>query len=89
MRQFHVEALKQIVCVVRDINRTVPQDYIVDEMAFDSSQPGSDQERIDFRVHVQISWNAPESVVTLDSPGVSVLDTTCVPRCPGIENSVC
>ena len=83
--RFHVDALKQIVCVVGHINRTVPQNYIVDEMASENSQPGADRKGIDFEVHVQIPWNAPESVVTLDSPGVVVLDTTCVPDVLGLR----
>ena len=78
-------ALKQIVCVVGDINRTVSLDYIVDAMASENSQPWADRKGIDFRVHVQILWNAPESVVTLDSPGVIVLDTTCDPDVLGVR----
>ena len=46
---FRVDALEQIVCVVGDIHRTVPQDNIVDAMASENSQPGAD----DFRVHVK------------------------------------
>ena len=70
--RFRVDALKQIVCVVGDINRTVRQDYIVDVRASENNHPGADRKGIDFRVHVQITWNAPESVVTLDSPGVAI-----------------
>ena len=33
---------------------------------------------------MQIPWNAPESFVTLDSPGVFVLDTACVPDVLGL-----
>ena len=67
--QFRVDVLKQIVCVVGDISRSVPQDYIVDSMASENSQPGADRKGTDFQVHMQIPWNAPESVVTLDSRG--------------------
>ena len=59
--------------------------YIVDAMASGDSQPGADLSGIDFRVHEQILWNAPESVVTLDSPGVVVLDTLCVPDVLGLR----
>ena len=83
--QFRVDALIQVVCVVGDIHQTVPQDYIVDAIASENSQPGADLRGIDFRVHVKIPWNAPESVVTLDSPGVFVLDTTCVPDVLGLK----
>ena len=34
---------------------------------------------------LQILWNALESGVTLDSPGVVVLDTTCVPDVLGLR----
>ena len=34
---------------------------------------------------MQIPWDALESVVTLDSPGVVVLDTTCVPDVLGLR----
>ena len=46
--QFRIDALKQIVCVVGNINRTVPQDDIVDAMASENSQPGADRKGIDF-----------------------------------------
>ena len=83
--RFRIDALKQIVIVVCDINRSVPQDYIVNAMASENSQPGADWKGINFRVHVQIPWNAPESVVTLYSPGVADLDTTCVPDVLGLR----
>ena len=54
-------------------------------MATGSSQPEADRQGIDFQVHVQIPWNAPESFVTLDSPGVFVLDTACVPDVLGLR----
>ena len=34
---------------------------------------------------MQIPWNAPESIVTLDSSGVYVLDTTYVPDVLGLR----
>ena len=34
----HIDALIQVVCVVGDIHRTVPQDYIVDAMASENGQ---------------------------------------------------
>ena len=71
--------------VVGDIHHPVLQDYFVDVMATGNSQPGADRKGIDFRVHIQIPWNAPESFVTLDSPGVFALDTTCVPDILGLR----
>ena len=85
MPRFCVDTLIQVVCIVGDTHQTAPQDYIVDTMASENSQPGADRKGIDFRVHVQIPWNAPESVGTLDSPGVVVLDTTCVPDVLGLR----
>ena len=64
-----VDLLIQFVCAISDIHRTVPQDYIINAMASGDSQPGADRSRIDLRVHAQIPWNAPESVVTLVDSG--------------------
>ena len=90
--RFCADSLLQFVCVVGGVHRTVLQDYFVDAMATGNSQPEVDRKGIDFRVHVQIPWNAPESFVTLDSPGcLFVSDTACVPdvlgltRCPDAE----
>ena len=52
--------------VVGDIHWTVLQGYIIYVMASEDSQPEADRRGIDLRVHVQILWNAPETVVTLD-----------------------
>ena len=76
--RFCADSLLQFVCVVGGVHRTVPQNYFVDVMATGNRQPEADRKGIDFRVNVQIPWNAPESFVTLDSPGVFVLDTACV-----------
>ena len=73
-----VDSLIQFVCAVCDSYRTGLWDYIVDAMASGGSQPGADRSGIDFWVHVHTPWNAPESVVTLDSPGVVALDTSHV-----------
>ena len=40
---------------------------------------------VSFRVHVQVPWNAPESVVTLVSPGVVALDPSYVPDVLGLR----
>ena len=74
------------MCAVGVLHWTVPQGYIVDVMASEDSQPGIDRRGIDFWVHVQIPWNAPESVVTLDSAGVVVLDTKSVLDVLGLKN---
>ena len=48
---------------------------------------------VSFRFELQISWTAPESYVTLDSPGVVELDTSVVPDVLGLraryQNAVC
>ena len=54
-------------------------------MAHGNSQPEADRKGIDFRVHVQTPWNAPEAFVTLDSPGVFVLDSAHVPDVLGLR----
>ena len=41
-----------------------------------------DHSGVSFRYEIQTSWNAPESYVTLDSPGVDELDTLVVPDVP-------
>ena len=71
--------------IVGDICRTVPQDCFVDVIATGNSQPEDDRKGIDFKVHVQIPWNAPVAFVTLDSPGVFELDTTHVPDALGLR----
>ena len=48
-------------------------------VASGDSRPGGNRRGVNFRVRVQVPWNAPESVVTWDSPGVAVLDTSHVP----------
>ena len=56
--------------------------------AYDSSNQSVPRHRRvppDFRVNVQIPWNAPEAVVILDSPGLFVLDTTYVPDVSGLR----
>ena len=70
-----VDSLTQFVCAVGNTCRTV-RHYIIDAVASGGSRPGADRNGIDFRVHVRIPWSAPESVVTLDSPGVVLLDTS-------------
>ena len=42
------------------------------------SRPRVDRGGVTFRYELQTSWNAPESYVTLDSPGVVELDTSVV-----------
>ena len=64
------ELFIQSVRCVRDTRRTVPQDSSGDVMASGDSRPGGDRSGVTFWVQVQVPWNAPESVVTLDSLGV-------------------
>ena len=54
-------------------------------MATGNSQPGADRKGIDFEVHVQIPWNAPEAYVTLNSPEVFELDTDFLPHVLGLR----
>ena len=66
-------------CVLDRICRTVPHDRSLDTMASGSSPPGAYRKGIYFQVNVQIPWNAPEAFLTLDSPGLFVLDTAHIP----------
>ena len=54
-------------------------------MAIGNSQPEADRKGLNFRVQVQIPWNAPEAFVMLDSPRVFVLDTACAPDVLGLR----
>ena len=56
-----------------------------DVMASSGSQPGPYQSGVSIQVHIQVPWNAPESVVTLDSLGVMIVDTSCVPYVLGLR----
>ena len=80
-----LESLIQFVCGVRDNPGTVPRDSIVGMMASGDSRPGADLSGVSFRVHIQVNWNVPESVVALDSPGVVVLDISYVPDVLGLR----
>ena len=65
----YADLLLHLGRVVGGICRTVQQDCFVDVMPTGNSQPEADRKGIDFRVHMQIPWNAPEPFVTLGSPG--------------------
>ena len=79
------EPLLQLVCLVGDYRRTVTVYHISGAMASGDSRPKTDQSVISFRNQLQVSWNAPELIVTLDSLGVVVLDTSAVPDVIGYE----
>ena len=53
-------------------------------MATGNSQPGANRKGIDFKVRIQIPWNAPKTNVTLDSFGVFELDTFFLPDVLGL-----
>ena len=44
-----------------------------------NSQSRGDRSGVRFRCEPETAWNVPESYVTLDSPGVMMLDTAVVP----------
>ena len=62
----YLESLIQFVCGVTDNRRTVPKDYTVGAMASGDSRPEADRSGVSFWVRIQVPWNAPESLVTLD-----------------------
>ena len=68
------KSLIQFVCGVTDNRHTVSKDCIVGAMASGDSRPEADRSEVNFRVLIQVPWNSPEALVTLDSPGV--LDTS-------------
>ena len=51
-------------------------------------RPRNDRSAVSFHNELQISWNAPESFLTLDSPEVVIWDTSVVsrPRRAGFES---
>ena len=85
MPGLYLESLIQCVCGVTDNRHTVPGDSVVGTMASGDSLRRADRSGVSFRVHIQVPWNAPESLVTLDSPGVVVLDTSYVPDVLGLR----
>ena len=48
-------------------------------------RPRVDRSGVSICYALQISWNAPESYVTLDSPGMVELDTSVVPDVLGLR----
>ena len=69
-------------CVCR-VLRTVLWDHHKTEMAMGSDSPAGSRSGVDFNVQLQVSWNAPEAYVNLDSDGVYELKT--VPDVLGIH----
>ena len=85
MLRVYADLLIRLQCVLDSNCRTVSQDRFVDAMATGTSQPGADRKGIDFQVDVHIPWNATEAFVTLNSPGVFVLDTARIPDVLGLR----
>ena len=73
------------MCGVIDNKRTVPADSFIRVMASGDRWPGAGRSGIDFQVCVEIPWNASELLVTLDTSGVVVLDTSHVPEVLGFR----
>ena len=73
------------MCCVTANRRTVPEYSIVGAMASGDCRPRADPSGVSFLDGIQVPWNAPESFVTLDSPGVVVLDTSHVPDVLGLR----
>ena len=79
------EPLFQLVCLVDNYRHTVTVYRISGAMASGDSRPKADRSGIHFRNQLQVPWNAPESIMTLDSLGVVVLDTSAVPDFIGLQ----
>ena len=79
------ESLIQLLCFVGDYRHTVTVYHISGAMASGDSRPGADRSGVSFRNQLQVPWNAPESIVTLDSPGVVALDTSADPDVLGLR----
>ena len=50
--------------------RIVLRIYSRTEMAMGSDSPADGKSGVDFKVELQVPWNAPEAYVNLDSDGV-------------------
>ena len=76
------EPLFQLVCLVDNYRHTVSVYRISGARSSKDSRPKADRSGISFWNNLQVPWNAPESIpeliVTLNSPGVVVLDTSAV-----------
>ena len=59
--------------------------HINGAMVSGDSRPVADRNGVSFRNQLQVLWNAPESIVTFDSPGVVVLDISAVPDVLGLR----
>ena len=60
--------------------------HICGVMVSGDSRPEADRSGVSFLYQLQVPCNAPESIVTLDSPGVVVLDTSAVPDVLGLQS---
>ena len=64
--RFWADTLLYCGSIVDVLCLTVSQYCFGNVMATGNSRPGADRRGIDFKVHVQIPWNAPEAYVMLD-----------------------
>ena len=71
---------------VRRVLRIVLWDQHRTEMAMGSDSPADGRSGVNFNLELQVSWNAPEAYVNLDSDGVYKLKT--VPDVLGLHASV-
>ena len=74
MRVSHVSA-NLFLCGVRRVPWTVLWDHRMAEMAMGSDCPAVSRSGVDFQVQLQVSWNAPEAYVNLNSDGTYELKT--------------
>ena len=79
VRELLPDPLFQLVCLIDNTQHTSGA------MASGDSLPKADLCGISFRNQLLVPRNAPESIVTLDSLGVVVLDTSAVPDVIGLR----
>ena len=88
VRELFPQPLFQLVCLIDNTQRTVTVYRISGAIASGDSRLEADRCGISFWNQLQVPWNAPESIVTLDSPGVVVIDTSAVPMSSDYEHVI-
>ena len=84
MTELLSEPLFQIVCLVGNYRSTVTVYRISVAMASGDSRSKACRSGSRFLNQLRVQWNAPESFVTLDSPGEVVLHTSAIPDVIGL-----
>ena len=73
------------VCFVEDYQHKLSVYHISNVMASGDNRSEADRSGVSFKNQLHVPWNAPESIVTLDTPGVVVLDISAFPDVLGLR----